>query len=54
MASYKVTDQWSIAASADNDYSKADESYEFHQLYSISVSDGSAELKAVMMLGGIV
>ena len=26
VASYQVTKQWSIAASADNDYSRADES----------------------------
>ncbi len=29
VASYQVTDQWSLAASADNDYSRADESWAY-------------------------
>jgi long-chain fatty acid transport protein len=43
VAAYQVTNQWSIAASADNDYSRADESY---ALNNAGLSpNGVAELK---------
>jgi long-chain fatty acid transport protein len=43
VASYKVTNQWSLAASLDNDYSKADESYNFPNP---TQSAGGLQLKA--------
>jgi long-chain fatty acid transport protein len=41
-ASYQVTEQWSLAASVDNDYSRADESYALNNFIS---PDGVIELK---------
>ena len=50
VVAYQVTKQWSIAASADNDYSKADESLKFsNDLSGIGLGsgpDGGIELKA--------
>jgi len=43
VASYKVTDKWSLAVSLDNDYSKADESYNFPNP---TQSVGGLQLKA--------
>ena len=44
VAAYQVTKQWSIAASADNDYSKADLSNKFSNL-GFAAYDGGFELK---------
>ena len=43
---YQVTKQWSIAASVDNDSSRADESKEFSNSGTIFGPDGNEELKA--------
>lgn len=43
VAAYQITDQWSIAASADNDYSKADQSKELSNQG--TGPDGNIELK---------
>jgi len=43
VAAFQVTSQWSLAASVENDYSKADESYKFPNP---SQADGGLELKA--------
>ena len=45
MASYQVTKQWSLAASVDNDYSKADESILSNLIWPGLAPNGGAELK---------
>jgi long-chain fatty acid transport protein len=45
VASYQVTDKWSLAASADNDYSRVDESYAFSNVNFGSNANGGVELK---------
>jgi len=45
VASYQVTDQWSVAAGVDNDYSKVDESYALNNGGGTGGANGTAELK---------